>query len=209
MKDISLELVEDMDLGTFLSEEEAKISTSTEIIEQVDEDFGDADIGTMETEAREEAERQKQQAIDNEVEIRATEQATTIVTEKIRAATEVLNEQNRLATRQAEQEIVERQLRLEKKIKKNKRKEALNKVKGIIYGAIVFFLIYLFYVNPTLNNGVRTVVSNTLDMFSDLVAGEDVDSNKVVHSIGSALNNQNMKYVTVTVDEDGNVLETE
>ena len=45
-------------------------------------------------------------------------------------------------------------------------------------------------------------------MFSDLVAGKDVDSNAVVNSIGNALNNQNMKYVTVTVDEDGNVLET-
>lgn len=203
------ETVEDEDLGTFTDESEPKISSSTEIIEQVDEDFGDADIGSMETAAREAEERQKQQAIDDEVEIRATEQATSIVTEKIRAATEVLNEQNRLATRQAEQEIAERQLRLEKKIKKNKRKESFNKVKGIIYTALVFFLLYLFYVNPTLNNGVRTVISNTLGMFSDLVAGKDVDSNAVVNSIGNALNNQNMKYVTVTLDEDGNVLETQ
>ncbi|MBQ8234918.1 MAG: hypothetical protein IJZ36_05000 [Bacilli bacterium] len=205
---VEVETVEDEELGTFTEESEPKISSSTEIIEQVDEDFGDADIGSMETEAREEAERQKQQAIDDEIEIRATEQATTIVTEKIRAATEVLNEQNRLATRQAEQEIAERQLRLEKKIKKNKRKEMFNKVKGVVYTALVFFLLYLFYTNPTLNNGVRTVVSNTLGMFSDLVAGEDVDSNEVVNSIGNALNNQNMKYVTVTVDEDGNVIET-
>ena len=205
----SVDTVIDEDLGTLSDIDEPRVSSSTEIIEQVDEDFGDADIGSMENAAREEEERQKQQAIDDEVEIRATEQATTIVTEKIRAATEVLNEQNRLATRQAEQEIAERQLRLEKKIKKNKRKERFNKVKGIVYTALVFFLLYLFYVNPTLNNGVRTVVSNTLDMFSDLVAGEDVDSNAVVNSIGNALNNQNMKYVTVTVDEDGNVLETQ
>ena len=78
----------------------------------------------------------------------------------------------------------------------------MGKVKTVVYGAIVFFLIYLFYSNPTLNSGVRTVVSNTLDMFSDLVAGEEVDSNQVINSIGTQLNDRNMKYVEIEVDEE-------
>ena len=200
-EDISIEEVEEIDLGT-VSDTEKKESTSTEIIEQVEEDLGTDNIGGLEEELREQERIQKEQEIEEEVEIRATDRASVIVNEKIRSATEVLNEQNRLATREAEISIQERQVKLEEKIKRNKRKEKVGKVKTVVYGAIVFFLIYLFYSNPTLNSGVRTVVSNTLDMFSDLVAGEEVDSNQVVNSIGTQLNDRNMKYVEIEVEEE-------
>ena len=200
-EDISIEEVEEIDLGT-VSDTDKKESTSTEIIEQVEEDLGTDNIGGLEEELREQERIQKEQEIEEEVEIRATDRASVIVNEKIRSATEVLNEQNRLATREAEISIQERQVKLEEKIKRNKRKEKVGKVKTVVYGAIVFFLIYLFYSNPTLNSGVRTVVSNTLDMFSDLVAGEDVDSNQVINSIGTQLNDRNMKYVEIEVEEE-------
>lgn len=200
-EDISIEEVEEIDLGT-VSDTEKKESTSTEIIEQVEEDLGTDNIGGLEEELREQERIQKEQEIEEEVEIRATDRASVIVNEKIRSATEVLNEQNRLATREAEISIQERQVKLEEKIKRNKRKEKVGKVKTVVYGAIVFFLIYLFYSNPTLNSGVRTVVSNTLDMFSDLVAGEEVDSNQVINSIGTQLNDRNMKYVEIEVEEE-------
>ena len=200
-EDISIEEVEEIDLGT-VSDTDKKESTSTEIIEQVEEDLGTDNIGGLEEELREQERIQKEQEIEEEVEIRATDRASVIVNEKIRSATEVLNEQNRLATREAEISIQERQVKLEEKIKRNKRKEKVGKVKTVVYGAIVFFLIYLFYSNPTLNSGVRTVVSNTLDMFSDLVAGEEVDSNQVVNSIGTQLNDTNMKYVEIEVEEE-------
>lgn len=200
-EEISVEEVEEIDLGT-VSDTEKKESTSTEIIEQVEEDLGTDNIGGLEEELREQERIQKEQEIEEEVELRATDRASVIVNEKIRSATEILNEQNRLATREAEISIQERQVKLEEKIKRNKRKEKVGKVKTVVYGAIVFFLIYLFYSNPTLNSGVRTVVSNILDMFSDLVAGEEVDSNQVVNSIGTQLNNTNMKYVQIEVDEE-------
>lgn len=200
-EDISIEEVEEIDLGT-VSDTDKKESTSTEIIEQVEEDLGTDNIGGLEEELREQERIQKEQEIEEEVEIRATDRASVIVNEKIRSATEVLNEQNRLATREAEISIQERQVKLEEKIKRNKRKEKVGKVKTVVYGAIVFFLIYLFYSNPTLNSGVRTVVSNTLDMFSDLVAGEEVDSNQVINSIGTQLNDTNMKYVEIEVEEE-------
>ena len=200
-EDISIEEVEEIDLGT-VSDTDKKESTSTEIIEQIEEDLGTDNIGGLEEELREQERIQKEQEIEEEVEIRATDRASVIVNEKIRSATEVLNEQNRLATREAEISIQERQVKLEEKIKRNKRKEKVGKVKTVVYGAIVFFLIYLFYSNPTLNSGVRTVVSNTLDMFSDLVAGEEVDSNQVINSIGTQLNDRNMKYVEIEVEEE-------
>lgn len=200
-EEISVEEVEEIDLGT-VSDTEKKESTSTEIIEQIEEDLGTDNIGGLEEELREQERIQKEQEIEEEVELRATDRASVIVNEKIRSATEVLNEQNRLATREAEISIQERQVKLEEKIKRNKRKEKVGKVKTVVYGAIVFFLIYLFYSNPTLNSGVRTVVSNTLDMFSDLVAGEEVDSNQVINSIGTQLNDRNMKYVEIEVEEE-------
>ena len=200
-EDISIEEVEEIDLGT-VSDTDKKESICTEIIEQIEEDLGTDNIGGLEEELREQERIQKEQEIEEEVEIRATDRASVIVNEKIRSATEVLNEQNRLATREAEISIQERQVKLEEKIKRNKRKEKVGKVKTVVYGAIVFFLIYLFYSNPTLNSGVRTVVSNTLDMFSDLVAGEEVDSNQIVNSIGTQLNDRNMKYVEIEVDEE-------
>ena len=200
-EDISIEEVEEIDLGT-VSDTDKKESICTEIIEQIEEDLGTDNIGGLEEELREQERIQKEQEIEEEVEIRATDRASVIVNEKIRSATEVLNEQNRLATREAEISIQERQVKLEEKIKRNKRKEKVGKVKTVVYGAIVFFLIYLFYSNPTLNSGVRTVVSNTLDMFSDLVAGEEVDSNQVINSIGTQLNDRNMKYVEIEVEEE-------
>ena len=200
-EDISIEEVEEIDLGT-VSDTDKKESICTEIIEQIEEDLGTDNIGGLEEELREQERIQKEQEIEEEVEIRATDRASVIVNEKIRSATEVLNEQNRLATREAEISIQERQVKLEEKIKRNKRKEKVGKVKTVVYGAIVFFLIYLFYSNPTLNSGVRTVVSNTLDMFSDLVVGEEVDSNQIVNSIGTQLNDRNMKYVEIEVDEE-------
>ena len=199
-EDVSIEEVEEIDLGT-VSDTDKKESICTEIIEQIEEDLGTDNIGGLEEELREQERIQKEQEIEEEVEIRATDRASVIVNEKIRSATEVLNEQNRLATREAEISIQERQVKLEEKIKRNKRKEKVGKVKTVVYGAIVFFLIYLFYSNPTLNSGVRTVVSNTLDMFSDLVAGEEVDSNQVINSIGTQLNDRNMKYVEIEVEE--------
>lgn len=200
-EDISIEEVEEIDLGT-VSDTDKKESICTEIIEQIEEDLGTDNIGGLEEELREQERIQKEQEIEEEVEIRATDRASVIVNEKIRSATEVLNEQNRLATREAEISIQERQVKLEEKIKRNKRKEKVGKVKTVVYGAIIFFLIYLFYSNPTLNSGVRTVVSNTLDMFSDLVAGEEVDSNQVINSIGTQLNDRNMKYVEIEVEEE-------
>lgn len=188
---------------TVADEKPIKEAKTTEIIEQLEEDLGGYDLGSAEEEFRQ---AEKDKLINEEAEVRAEEKAQVIVNQTIRSATEVLNEQNLLATKEAEQSIRERQYRLEQKIKKNKYRDIRGKIGTAIFMAVMIVGLYICYSNPTLNSGIRSVLSNTLGMFSDLIAGKEVDSNGVVESLGTELNENTMKYEYKIVDEDGNEL---
>ena len=183
-----------------------KISKETGLTEQIEEDLGNENLGSAEEYARQ---VEKDKLVDEEAEIRAEEKATRIVNQTIRSATEVLNEQNLLATKEAEQNIRERQYRLEQKIKRNKHRDIRGKIGTSIFMACLIVGLYICYSNPTLNKGIRAVLSSTLNMFSDLIAGKEVDSNDVVNNLGDTLNNNTMKYEYHLVDEYGNELQEE
>ncbi len=183
-----------------------KISKETGLTEQIEEDLGNVDLGGAEEYARQ---VEKDKLVDEEAEVRAEEKAAIIVNQTIRSATEVLNEQNLLATKEAEQNIKERQYRLEQKIKRNKHRDIRGKIGTAIFMACLIVGLYICYSNPTLNKGIRAVLSSTFSMFSDLIAGKEVDSNDVVNSLGDKLNNNTMKYEYHLVDEDGNELQEE
>lgn len=195
----SIEVEETVDTISDDYVEYQKVSNETGITAQIDEDLGNIDLGAAEEYARQ---AEKNKLIDEEADLRAEEKAQVIVNQTIRSATEVLNEQNLLATKEAEQNIRERQYRLEQKIKKNKRRDIRGKIGTAIFMAVMIFGLYVFYSNPTLNKGIRAVFSNTLTMFADLISGKEVDSNEVVNSLGTELNNNTMRYVYKTVDEE-------
>lgn len=160
------------------------LSTSTALVEQIEEDFGGANIGVLEERFRA---TEKQSAIEKEVRKRIEE-----------------NKQQE-STRNEKLEQEERAFNLEQK-KKNVKAKRRKKIRKCISSlCILVVLVYLINVNPTVNKGFLSVV----DFGKALFNGQDLSETELVQTLDKIFNKTKTQHITVTIDDNGNIVNTE
>ena len=169
-KEINNEVLE-VDVSVDCIQVEEKTSDITLASEQVEADLGGLNLGYAEEEARQ---REKEKEAEPIVEERVAEAIKVHNKRLKREAAELIYEHDTNILNKVEKTRIEDR-------KQRKRKRRWSKIKSLIWGCLLLFVIFIFITNNEVRELLDVVFTGLVEMFKSLLNGDSTSSNEVVN----------------------------
>ena len=206
--------------------EELRAKKTTAIVEEVKEDdinFANSNMQIAEEEyRRQEIDAQVQPLVEEKIgatiaarDSRLKREMAELLIQVNDSRTKSLEAQlmeDRARYEEAEQRRLEAQLKREERekqreldLKKREKRKTIGKI--VKFGLTVVFIIFLLLIlrNPQVKQRLNIITKSGTSFMTDVISGNETDSNALLKDMGSQLNEINTKYITV--EEDGTVVE--